>query len=138
MRHAYITFVVNCYGQTPLGRCMRDLNDRNFIFIHLFNNSYCFLTGIVGGGVHLGAAATNRPVPGDYDDGEIGGMIGRGNRSTLGRRLATYATYDQPHLRLQKKKKKKKNKLIINQDVLLRTPITQVRRHIDNLKCKSF
>jgi hypothetical protein len=41
----------------------------------------------VGGGVHLGplgTAATNRPIvpaPGDYD-GEIGGMIGRGNRST--------------------------------------------------------
>jgi hypothetical protein len=33
----------------------------------------------------LGTAATDRPVvpaPGDYDDGEIGGMIGRGNRST--------------------------------------------------------
>jgi hypothetical protein len=32
----------------------------------------------------LGTAATNRPIvtaPGDYDDGEIGGMmIGRGNR----------------------------------------------------------
>jgi hypothetical protein len=34
----------------------------------------------------LGTAATNRPIvlaPGDYDDVEIGGMIGRGNRSTL-------------------------------------------------------
>jgi hypothetical protein len=34
----------------------------------------------------LGTAATNRPIvpaPGDYDDGEIGGMICRGNRSTL-------------------------------------------------------
>jgi hypothetical protein len=48
-----------------------------------------FLNGIVGGGVQLGplgTAATNRPivpVPGDYDDGEIDGMmIGRGNRST--------------------------------------------------------
>jgi hypothetical protein len=33
----------------------------------------------------LGTAATNRPTvpaPGDYDDGEIGGMIGRGIRST--------------------------------------------------------
>jgi hypothetical protein len=34
----------------------------------------------------LGTAATNRPIvpaPGNYDDGEIGGMmIGRGNRST--------------------------------------------------------
>jgi hypothetical protein len=41
-----------------------------------------------GGGVQLGppgTAATSRPIvpaPGDYDDGEIGGMIGRGNRST--------------------------------------------------------
>jgi hypothetical protein len=32
-----------------------------------------------------GTVATNRPTmpaPGDYDDGEIGGMIGRGNSST--------------------------------------------------------
>jgi hypothetical protein len=43
----------------------------------------------VGGGVQLGqlgTAATNRPTvpaPGNYDDdGEIDGMIGRGNRST--------------------------------------------------------
>jgi hypothetical protein len=42
----------------------------------------------VGGGVQLGplgTAATNRPIvpaPGDYDGGEIGGMIGRRNRST--------------------------------------------------------
>jgi hypothetical protein len=45
-----------------------------------------FLIYIVGGGVQLGplgSAATNRPIvpaPGDYDDGEIGGMmIGNGN-----------------------------------------------------------
>jgi hypothetical protein len=35
----------------------------------------------------LGNAATNRPIvptPGDYDDGEIGGMmIGKGNRSAM-------------------------------------------------------
>jgi hypothetical protein len=42
----------------------------------------------VGGGVQLGplgTAATSRPIvpaPGDYDDGEIGGMIDRGKRST--------------------------------------------------------
>jgi hypothetical protein len=33
----------------------------------------------------LGTAATSRPIvpaPGDYDDGEIGGMFGKGNRST--------------------------------------------------------
>jgi hypothetical protein len=46
-----------------------------------------FLICIGGGGVQLGplgTAATNRPVVpavGDYDDGEIGGTIGRGNRS---------------------------------------------------------
>jgi hypothetical protein len=51
-----------------------------------------FLIGIVVGGVQLGpldTAATNRPIvpaPGDYDDGEIGGiMISRGNRSTRGK-----------------------------------------------------
>jgi hypothetical protein len=43
--------------------------------------------GILGGAIQgpLGTAATNRPIvlaPGDYDDGDIGGMIGRGNRST--------------------------------------------------------
>jgi hypothetical protein len=42
----------------------------------------------VGVGVQLGPlgnVATNRPIvpaPGDYDDGEIGGMIGKGNRNT--------------------------------------------------------
>jgi hypothetical protein len=38
----------------------------------------------------LDTAATNRPImpaPGDYDVGEIGGMIGKGNRSTR-RKLA--------------------------------------------------
>jgi hypothetical protein len=43
---------------------------------------------MVRGGVQLGplgTAATNRPIvpaPDDYVDGEIGGMIGRVNRST--------------------------------------------------------
>jgi hypothetical protein len=42
----------------------------------------------MGGGVQLGplgTAVTNRPivpVPVEYDDGEIGGIIGRGNRGT--------------------------------------------------------
>jgi hypothetical protein len=49
---------------------------------------------VQGGGFQLGplgTAATNRPIvpaPGDYVDGELGGMlIGRGNRSTR-RKLA--------------------------------------------------
>jgi hypothetical protein len=44
---------------------------------------------IVGGGVQMGPLGTSAtewpivPAPGDYDDGEFGGMkIGRGNRST--------------------------------------------------------
>jgi hypothetical protein len=51
-----------------------------------------FLIGIVGGGIQLGplcTAATNRPIvptPGDYDDGDICGMIGRGNPSPRGKR----------------------------------------------------
>jgi hypothetical protein len=39
-----------------------------------------FLIGIVGGGVQLGPLGT--AASGDYDDGEIGGMIRRVNRST--------------------------------------------------------
>jgi hypothetical protein len=51
-----------------------------------------FLNWYSRGGVQLdplGTAATNRPIvpaPGDYDDGENGGMIGRGNRSTWRKR----------------------------------------------------
>jgi hypothetical protein len=52
-------------------------------------NDTIFLTCIVGCGLQLGplgTASTNRPIvptPGDYDDGEIGGMmIGTGNQST--------------------------------------------------------
>jgi hypothetical protein len=64
-------------------------------FIKVFNvnpgnqgSLIIFFNSISGGGVQLGqlgAAATNTPIvpaPGDYDDGEIGGMIGKGNRST--------------------------------------------------------
>jgi hypothetical protein len=48
----------------------------------------CFLIGKVESGVQwgpFGTAATNTPIfpaPDDYDDGEIDGMIGRGNGST--------------------------------------------------------
>jgi hypothetical protein len=47
--------------------------------------TWIFFNWYSGGGVWLGplgTAASNRsivPAPGDYDDGEIGGMIGRGN-----------------------------------------------------------
>jgi hypothetical protein len=66
-------------------------NARRLIRLYLLiRKTTFFLIGIVGGGVQLGplgTAATIRPivpVPGDYDDGEIGGMmmIGRGNRGT--------------------------------------------------------
>jgi hypothetical protein len=58
-------------------------------FKYWFFHCAFFLIGIVGGGDQLGplgTAATNRPIvtaPGDYDDGEIGGMmISKVNRST--------------------------------------------------------
>jgi hypothetical protein len=45
-----------------------------------------FLFCIVGGGIKshstLRQPMASCAAPGDYDDGEIGGMIGRGNRST--------------------------------------------------------
>jgi hypothetical protein len=60
-----------------------------FLAVVQFTSLIFFLIGIVSGGVQLGplgTTATNRPVvtaTGDYDDGEIGGMmIGKGNRST--------------------------------------------------------
>jgi hypothetical protein len=62
-----------------------------------------FLIRIVGGGVQLGplgTAATNLPivpVPGEYEEGEFGGMmIGRENRST--RRKPTPATLYPPQI----------------------------------------
>jgi hypothetical protein len=66
------------------------------VTVRHFEVRICFFnwySGVRGGGVQLdplGTAAINRliaPAPGDYDDGEIGEMIGRGNRSTL-RKLA--------------------------------------------------
>jgi hypothetical protein len=50
----------------------------------------------------LGMAATNRPIvpaPGDYDDGEIGGMmIGRGNRSTRRNLPQCRFVHHKPHM----------------------------------------
>jgi hypothetical protein len=64
-----------------------------------------FLIGIVEGGVQLGplnTAATNRPIvpaPGDYDDGEIGGIIGRGNQSTWKKYLPKSCfVHHKPHI----------------------------------------
>jgi hypothetical protein len=58
-------------------------------YIKAWYDEQYFFIGIVGGGVQLGPlgiAPANRPIvpaPGDYEDGEIGGMIvGKGNRRT--------------------------------------------------------
>jgi hypothetical protein len=64
-----------------------------------------FLIGIVGGGVHLGplgTMVTNRPIMpvlGDYDDGEIGGiMVGRGTE-VLGENLPQCRfVHHKPHM----------------------------------------
>jgi hypothetical protein len=73
-----------------LGHGISELNDKKFLKnnpYHRDNYAACtfFLIGIAGVGFQigpLGTAATNRPIvpaPGDYDDGKIGGVIGRGN-----------------------------------------------------------
>jgi hypothetical protein len=49
----------------------------------------------------LGTAATKRPtVPasGDYYDGELGGMIGRGNRSTRRKPAQCCFVHHKPHM----------------------------------------
>jgi hypothetical protein len=58
----------------------------------------------VGGGVQLGplgTAATNRPIvpaPGDYDDGEIGGMM-IGETEVLGKNLPQCRfVHHKPHM----------------------------------------
>jgi hypothetical protein len=68
--------------------CIPDHFVSNKVCIIEYNKTIIFLISIVGGGVQLGplgTAATNKPIvpaPGDHDDGETGGMIARGNRST--------------------------------------------------------
>jgi hypothetical protein len=70
-------------------KCFSLLGNGNPALYPVVTQTKIFLIGIAGGGVQLGppgSAATNRPTmpdPGDYDDGDFGGMmIGRGNRST--------------------------------------------------------
>jgi hypothetical protein len=49
----------------------------------------------------LGTAATDRPVvpaAGDYDEGEIGGMIGRGNRNTRRKPTQCRFVHHKPHM----------------------------------------
>jgi hypothetical protein len=59
-----------------------------FLQWYIGGNFFNLLIVIVGGGIQLGSlgtAATNRPIvsaPGDNDNAEIGGIIGKGNRST--------------------------------------------------------
>jgi hypothetical protein len=51
----------------------------------------------------LGTAATKRPIvpaPGDYDDGEIVGMIGRGNRSTRRKPAQCRLVHHRPRMLL--------------------------------------
>jgi hypothetical protein len=67
--------------------------------------SVFFLIRIVGGGVQMGPLGTLTtewpivPAPGDYDDGEFGGMtIGKGNRSI--RRKPTPVPLCPPHIPL--------------------------------------
>jgi hypothetical protein len=80
------TVITKIYHSTALskGNMILNSSDRFCVSRGLF-----FLIRIVGGGIQLGPLGTSDtenlpilPAPGDYDDGEFGGMmIGRGNRS---------------------------------------------------------
>jgi hypothetical protein len=66
---------------------------------------YIFLIDIVRGGVQLrplgGTGATNKfivPAPGNYDDGEIGGMIGRGTEVLEGNLPQCHFVHHKPHM----------------------------------------
>jgi hypothetical protein len=51
----------------------------------------------------LGTAATNKlivPAPGNYDDAKIGGMTGRGNRSTRIKSAPCRLVHHKPHMLL--------------------------------------
>jgi hypothetical protein len=62
--------------------------NESILFACSIKHTTSFSICIVGGGVQLGplgTAATIRPIvsaPGDYDNEEIDGMIGKGNRNT--------------------------------------------------------
>jgi hypothetical protein len=80
------------------------LKSENVTNVCFFSTSV-FLIVIVEGGVQLGpigTAATNRPivqVPGDYDDGEIYGMIiGTGNLSTRRKPAQCRFDHHKPHM----------------------------------------
>jgi hypothetical protein len=61
-----------------------ELQSALMLTVEFFENVLLIvLIGIVGGGVQLGPHRPIVPAPGDYDDGEIGGMIGKGNRSKV-------------------------------------------------------
>jgi hypothetical protein len=74
----------------------KNRNHNYFIKYHVF--------GIEEGGVQLGplgTGATNRPIMpalGDYDDGEIGGIFDRGNRSTRRNLPPCCFVHHKPHM----------------------------------------
>jgi hypothetical protein len=86
---------VNCVEQQRFLRRETSVDRVTFselpvLFLSPDISAFFFLIGIEGGGwwsqlSPIGTAPTIRPIvpaPGDYDDGKIGGMFGRGNRST--------------------------------------------------------
>jgi hypothetical protein len=80
---------IRCFNYQKLHE--EKINKLNTSFISELTPFFFFLIRIVGGGVHIGCPRGTAamywhivPVPGDCEDGEVGGMklVGRGNRST--------------------------------------------------------
>jgi hypothetical protein len=65
-------------------------------------NMIIFFIRTVGGGVHSGTSASEWPIvpaPGDYDDGEFGGMKnGIGNRNTRKKLPQRHFVHHKSHM----------------------------------------
>jgi hypothetical protein len=59
-----------------------DINLKFRVYSRFFFNRYSGRWSPIGSTWHCGHQWPIVPASGEYDDGEIGGMIGRGNRST--------------------------------------------------------
>jgi hypothetical protein len=76
-------------------------NDNKFEWQQkIFFNLYSGRWNPIGSTRHCGQQWPIVPAPADYDDGQTGGMIGRGNRSTRRKPALVPLCYHKPHMLL--------------------------------------